>query len=205
MKLTSLPTGQLTVNTYFIPLAAPANGLTPVIVVDPGDDGSAIVAALKANARQAVAVALTHHHFDHVLGLRDVLAAFSGIHVGSFEPSLVQNNQPTPDIVFTEGTTLDCLVPEQSAEIRQAASAWRVLHTPGHTVDSVCFYDEAAKLLISGDTLFWGTYGRTDLPGANDEQMAQSLNRLFALPPDTLIYPGHDRYGFALTANRFRF
>jgi glyoxylase-like metal-dependent hydrolase (beta-lactamase superfamily II) len=200
--LLSLITGQLAVNTYFIPLGAPTQGLTSVIVVDPGDDGSAIVATLKANALQAVAVGLTHHHFDHVLGLRDVLEAFPGIHVGGHTPQLVQN-QPTPDTVFTEGTTLDCLVPEQPADIQQAAAAWRVLHTPGHTTDSVCLYNKAEKTLISGDTLFWGTYGRTDLPGGNDEQMAQSLDRLFRLPPDTLIYPGHDRYGFTLASNRF--
>jgi glyoxylase-like metal-dependent hydrolase (beta-lactamase superfamily II) len=210
MKLTALPTGQLAVNTYFIPLGSPLQGravsapkgLTPVLVVDPGDDGGSIVAALKANAFEPLAVGLTHHHFDHVLGLPAVLDAFPGIRVGSFEPPLVQN-APTPDTVFTEGATLDCLVPEQSAEIRQEAASWRVLHTPGHTADSVCFYNEAEKMLISGDTLFWQTYGRTDLPGGSDEQIAQSLNRLFTLPQDTLVYPGHDRCGFTLASDRF--
>jgi glyoxylase-like metal-dependent hydrolase (beta-lactamase superfamily II) len=202
MKLISLTTGSLAVNTYFVPLVAPTQGPTPVIVVDPGDDGSNIVAALKANAMQVVAIALTHHHFDHVLGLKDVLEHFPGIHVGGHTPQLVQN-QPTPDTVFLEGTLLDCLVPEQPANVRHAAAAWSVLHTPGHTTDSVCLYNEAEKQLISGDTLFWGTYGRTDLPGGNEEQMVHSLDRLFRLPPDTLIYPGHDRYGFVLAANRF--
>jgi glyoxylase-like metal-dependent hydrolase (beta-lactamase superfamily II) len=197
MKLITLPTGQLATNTYFIPLFAEF-----VLVVDPGDDGSGIVAALKANALNAVAVALTHHHFDHVLGHKAVLEQFPGIHVGAHTPQLVQN-QPTPDTVLSEGTTLDCLVPEQTSEIRQAAAAWSVLRTPGHTEDSVCLYNQAEKVLISGDTLFWQTYGRTDLPGGDNEKMAQSLNRLFQLPPDTLVYPGHSKAGFSLASNRF--
>lgn len=70
-------------------------------------------------------------------------------------------------------------------------SPFTVLPTPGHTPGSVCFYWPEEKVLLSGDTLFCMGFGRTDLPGGNYGQLMQSLNTLFALPSDTLVYPGH--------------
>lgn len=70
-------------------------------------------------------------------------------------------------------------------------SPFTVLPTPGHTPGSVCFYWPEEKVLLSGDTLFCMGFGRTDLPGGNYGQLMQSLETLFALPSDTLVYPGH--------------
>jgi glyoxylase-like metal-dependent hydrolase (beta-lactamase superfamily II) len=66
-----------------------------------------------------------------------------------------------------------------------------VLHTPGHTAGSVCFYDEKGGNLFSGDTLFDGSYGRTDLPNSSARDMIESLARLAKLPPGTKVFPGH--------------
>ena len=80
-----------------------------------------------------------------------------------------------------------------------ALDGWRVLHTPGHTRGSVCLYNESEKLLISGDTLFYMSWGRTDLPGGSEREIRQSLKRLtHQCAPDTRVYPGHDSYGWLL-------
>ena len=73
-------------------------------------------------------------------------------------------------------------------------STFQVLHTPGHTPGSVCFYFPKEKVLLSGDTLFQMGYGRTDLPGGNYSQLINSLNLLFELPSDVQVYPGHGNF-----------
>ena len=67
----------------------------------------------------------------------------------------------------------------------------KLLHTPGHTPGGCCYYLPQDGYLFSGDTLFRGTYGRTDLPGSSQEQMNDSLKRLFQLPDETKVFPGH--------------
>ena len=86
--------------------------------------------------------------------------------------------------------------------VSNALSHWRVIHTPGHTQGSVCFYNESEGLLVSGDTVFYQSYGRTDLPGGDDGQMQKSLSKIFTeLPKSVLVYPGHGAGGFELGAN----
>jgi glyoxylase-like metal-dependent hydrolase (beta-lactamase superfamily II) len=95
-------------------------------------------------------------------------------------------NLPSPDILLEEGATI---------------GPFTVLHLPGHTQGSAAFWDKEAKVLFTGDTLFEAAYGRTDLPGGNDEQMIASLRRLFAMDADINVYPGH---GGATTIGRER-
>ena len=76
---------------------------------------------------------------------------------------------------------------------------WKVIFTPGHTMGSVCLYNEKDKILISGDTLFYGSWGRTDL-GGSEEMIMKSLKKIQAkVDGKALVYPGHDYYGFALS------
>jgi glyoxylase-like metal-dependent hydrolase (beta-lactamase superfamily II) len=86
------------------------------------------------------------------------------------------NNLPPPDILLEEGT---------------AIGPFTVLHLPGHTPGSAAFWDKEAGVLFTGDTLFAGNYGRTDLPGGNEEQMAASLRRLLAMDANIKVCPGH--------------
>ena len=82
-------------------------------------------------------------------------------------------------------------VVRHSEEYQDAGLKHRVLHTPGHSPGSVCFHFPDHHTLFSGDTLFAGSVGRTDLPGGDLEMLSQSLAELRRLPPDTTIYPGH--------------
>jgi glyoxylase-like metal-dependent hydrolase (beta-lactamase superfamily II) len=85
--------------------------------------------------------------------------------------------QPSPDKLLQEGDTLGPLT---------------VLHLPGHSPGSIALWDEKAGVMFTGDTLFCGGYGRTDLPGGSDELLLASLTRLFAMNGDIQIFPGHD-------------
>ena len=122
---------------------------------------------------------------------------------------------PAADFLLKDGDLLDGVfktedvasaftgdeVPDFEA-VSNALSHWRVIHTPGHTRGSACFYNESEKVLVSGDTVFYQSYGRTDLPGGDESQMQKSLSKIFdALPKDVLVYPGHGAYGFELGAN----
>jgi glyoxylase-like metal-dependent hydrolase (beta-lactamase superfamily II) len=228
MKPIRIVAGCLGTNSYVIPLENPESprkqgDLLPVIVVDPGDGGDDIVDALDNQAMQAVAVALTHGHFDHVLGLKEILERFPGISVGlhpldktCFGPkmnSLYGTNMllrgrgallplmtalPAADVMLPEGAALACLMPGLPAATVEQAARWKVIHTPGHTAGSICFYNEPEGLLVSGDTLFWGACGRTDLYTGDARQMGDSLYRLFQLPLKTIVYPGHEKSGFEL-------
>jgi glyoxylase-like metal-dependent hydrolase (beta-lactamase superfamily II) len=228
MKPVRIVAGCLGTNTYIIPLEYPESprkqgDLLPVIVVDPGDGGDDIVAALDGQAMRVAAVALTHGHFDHVLGLKEILERFPGIPVGihplditcfgSRMNPLYGSNMllrgrgallslmtalPSADVMFSDGAALDRLTPGFPVVQVEQAARWKVIHTPGHTAGSVCFYNEPEGLLISGDTLFWGTCGRTDLYTGDASQMGVSLTKLFQLPPKTMVYPGHEKSGFEL-------
>lgn len=83
-----------------------------------------------------------------------------------------------------------------------ALSSWKIIHTPGHSPGSCCLYSQKENSLISGDTMFYHSWGRTDLAGGNEAQLQKSLSMLRkTIPPETKVYPGHDTYGFRLGDN----
>ena len=140
--------------------------------------------------------------------------------MGAQVPELVSalSSLPEPDVLLKDGMTLDKAVLKEKIScsflgnesacsagyVLEGLSHWSVIHTPGHSKGSVCYYNEKEKILISGDTVFYGTYGRTDLYGGNEEQIKKSICMLLEkLPEDTAVYPGHDSYGFTLGSNYF--
>jgi glyoxylase-like metal-dependent hydrolase (beta-lactamase superfamily II) len=174
------------------------------LVIDPGDDAADILADLARDGLTAVKLLHTHAHFDHVMGTADVAAATGAevlLHRDDrwlYDHTLMQIEAfgvrrrdgqawhppppPTRELMGDEVLTFG----------RREA---RAVHTPGHTPGSTCFYVEAASetpLLLAGDTLFKQSIGRTDLWGGSLETIRQSIReRLFALPDDTLVIPGH--------------
>lgn len=163
------------------------------VVIDPGADLERILDLLRKHDLCVELILNTHGHFDHI-GANAALKKASGapllIHKGdipllqmaSMQASaygLSAENSPAPDRELTDGELLSF-----------GQEQLKVLHTPGHSPGCVCFYREG--LLVSGDTLFAGSVGRTDLPGGDHQQLLQSIqDKLAGLPPQTRVLPGH--------------
>ena len=138
-------------------------------------------------------IVTTHRHWDHMgdnAAVADATGAKIAVHAldreGLEHPSAFMAPFPIPMCVpaveLAEGSRI------QFGEIDL-----EVLHTPGHTEGSVCLLASGERLLLTGDTLFAGSWGRTDLPGGSDEEMIDSLARLSAMPTDLRLLPGHGR------------
>ena len=175
-----------------------AEGAEASVLIDPGDGLDALKAALAANGHPLGAILLTHGHFDHTLAA-GILAHAHGVPVYIHADDLDMLEDPCRNAYDALAAALPCPqnvgaqpYPAGDGEALSVCGLeLRLLHTPGHTPGSVCLYDEAHAALFSGDTLFAAGYGRTDLPGGSDRDMYASLLRLFRLPEDVRVLPGH--------------
>lgn len=167
-------------------------------IVDPAYYNAEIAEKFKeAGAEKPKYILLTHGHFDHIFGvhgLKEASGAKVVIHDADAEflhdpwKSLAQNNFPEPQLPVVADITV-----EDGSELMLGEEKIKVLSTPGHTMGSVCYILENDRVMLSGDTLFCMTAGRTDLYGGNEEMMIASLKRLIALDGDYRVLPGHNR------------
>ena len=190
MKIEARVTGFIEENCYFV--TNPATRET--VVIDPGDDAAQLLVRLRELGGTVAGYLLTHGHVDHVTALAALTAA---------HPAPVYLHARDADWCFTERNSLPGIYPaptkpdvplvfvKEDDTFQLAGATWRVLETPGHTPGGVCWHLPAANALFTGDTLFRGSVGRTDLPGGNSRVLTQSLRKLAALPEDLAIYPGH--------------
>jgi len=145
-------------------------------VVDPSCNAEAIIQLARENGLSMKYVINTHHHMDHTAGNSKIKSSFSS--------SIVAHklSKTEKDVEVVDGDVL-----------KVGGLVIRVIHTPGHTPDSICLLID--KKLLTGDTLFVGECGRTDLPGGSSVDMYSSLfNKVMKLDDDVEVYPGHD-YG----------
>lgn len=161
------------------------------LVLDPGQDSELLLAFLSGRNLRLRAILLTHGHFDHVNGIPGILEKNPDVPVYAHPSDWVMFGHPMnrnpPDYPGVGK-------PANLHDIRDIvkdfpAFGFEVLETPGHTPGSVCV--KTGSLLLSGDTLFAGSCGRTDFPGGSMADMRRSLAALAKLPPETEVVPGH--------------
>ncbi len=169
------------------------------LVVDPGDEAPRILGALARLGLRAVGVVHTHAHFDHVMAAPAIAAATKADVALHREDRWLWENVAVQTALFGLPTPPPLGLPTRWLEGGEALAFGRrearVLHTPGHTPGSLCLFVEApgeAPLLFSGDTLFAGSVGRTDLWGGDAGALVDSIRGpLFSLPDETVVVPGH--------------
>ncbi len=163
-------------------------------VIDPGADAELILARLASLGLRMEAVLLTHGHCDHVGGLHALLAAQAVpvyMHPADAAWAFSEANQ-LPPYYGPPGPAPADLRPVRDGDVIEAAGLkFTVIATPGHTPGGICLHEAAESALLSGDTLFRGSVGRTDLPGGDGRTLARSLQRLAGLPGATCVHPGH--------------
>ena len=163
------------------------------VAVDPGADADDIERVLHENQLTLSGIWLTHGHIDHISALPDLLKKYPVpvfMHATDAAWAFTPINQIPPyPPVFEKPKTLSFV--EDGTLLKIGSIDAKVLHTPGHTPGCVCYYIESEKLSLTGDTLFQGSVGRTDLHGGSMPTLQQSLHRLMTLPEATRVIPGH--------------
>lgn len=208
MTIHCIQTGPFGVNTYLVELTE-----KKCFIVDPAAckftrDTEKFSAYLDSLGLSPVAVVLTHGHFDHVSGLKFLREKYPDIPIYIHKEDSAMIGAASGELQGPglEAMGFEAFIPAVSGlpeatdfltDGKMLFEEWRVIHTPGHTKGCCCLYNEKEKMLISGDTLFYGTWGRTDLPGGSEVEIMHSLVALKEkIPGDTKVYPGHDYFGF---------
>ena len=189
MNIQKIVVGQLDVNCYII--ADDSN--SEALIVDPGDEPEKIIEFIDATGLQPKYILFTHAHYDHVCAAKELHDKYNAVIV-MHEREIItyrmteqlciswgydHEDFPEPESIVKDGDTISV-----------GTISFRVIHTQGHTPGSICIL--GGNTLFSGDTLFKGSVGRTDLPGGDFGLLSQSLKKLTLLPPETRVLCGHD-------------
>ena len=168
-----------------------------VIVVDPSCQPQAIMAMV--GTRDVDAIFVTHRHEDHIGALYDIHRLTGApVYAPGIEAAVIEAGVESQYGLSAHGCPVDVKV-KDGDQLRIGKTTWHVISTPGHTEGSVCYHlpaEDASKqglpVLVSGDTLFRSSIGRTDLKGGSMKQMRSSLRRLAKRPDETVVLPGHN-------------
>jgi glyoxylase-like metal-dependent hydrolase (beta-lactamase superfamily II) len=189
LRVDQLPLGPMGTNCY---IARASTGADEAVVVDPSGDAAEIRLTLAGLGARCVGILVTHGHFDHLLGVADLAeGTVAQVYMAEGERMLLEN----PEGRYTPpGISLRAYVPnvllEGGETFELAGISFEVLSVPGHSPAHLAYHADGC--LFSGDVLFAGSVGRTDLPGADWETLLVSIRTLVdTLPPGTVVYPGH--------------
>ena len=191
LKIKAVPVGPIAVNCYFVWNQDTKHGY----IVDPGDEPDKIAKAISATKFTPKAILLTHAHVDHIRGVGAIAAKFNlPVFLNPADKPLYNSpdNALLPWLPAAENLPpiADDFVDFANEEVK--GIELQVIHTPGHTPGGVCYYFHSAGFILSGDTLFKDSCGRTDLPGGDEDDLRQSIRySLMTLPAETIVYPGH--------------
>ncbi|MDR2531577.1 MAG: MBL fold metallo-hydrolase [Oscillospiraceae bacterium] len=191
MKIIANVLGMVSTNSYFVINESTGR----CIIIDPEESADFLIEKCNKMQIKPVAILLTHGHFDHigaVNGLKESLKI--PVYAGAEEKEFLHDPSYNGSAKFGRtpvSVAVDiCLRDSEIIEI--AGFSIKVISTPGHTAGGVCYYFESEDVLFSGDVLFADSFGRTDFPGGSQKELADSIiNKLFILPGETAVYPGH--------------
>jgi len=190
MKIVKIPVGLFQANCYVITLE---DG--KVYVIDPGGESKRILSYLS----KLDVILLTHAHFDHIGALKDLKKAYPKARLCMHE-NCDYSKEEILSVARQVSNDLLPLLKEETDDLpkcdlflkdKETIGPFEVIYTPGHSKGSVCYYNKSNEILFSGDTLFQGSIGRCDLLGSSFDSILESLNKLFALPDNTKVLPGH--------------
>ena len=191
IEIKSMTLGMVATNCYLI-----INKETKeALLIDPADNALRISNVIEENVCTLKAILLTHGHFDHIMALNELKKRYN-VPVYAHEEEedvLKQSSLNMSGMIGQIYTTQADIYVKDGEHLKLAGLDIIVLHTPGHTKGGVCYYLPEEKVLMSGDTLFHCSIGRTDFPKGSMSQLVRSVKeQLFVLPDDVQVYPGHD-------------
>ena len=191
IEIKSMTLGMVATNCYLIINKENKEAL----LVDPADNALRISNVIEENGCTLKAILLTHGHFDHIMALNDLKKRYN-VPVYAHEEEEDVLKQSSLNLSGSIGqiyTTQADVYVKDGEHLKLAGLDVIVLYTPGHTKGGVCYYFPEEKVLMSGDTLFHCSIGRTDFPTGSMSQLGRSVKeQLFVLPDDVQVYPGHD-------------
>jgi len=178
-------------------------------IIDPGDEAEKIISALEKSGLSPEYILLTHGHFDHIGAVTRLKKKYENVKIaihrldsGYLGASAYETQIKSAQAALGDISLIDSLWPAGKDGIPDAdilledgetIGPFSVMHLPGHTQGSAAFWDKKAGIIFTGDTLFKDGYGRTDLPGGSDTDIAASLRRLFNMDSAIAVYPGHGK------------
>ena len=185
--------GDIGTNVYFV-----INTETrETIIVDPADNAEYLLDQCEMRDYYISGIILTHGHFDHIYAINDLKKHRDiPVYACAAEEKVLEDPELNRSAAWAKPYTVkaDVLL-NDGDEFDLAGFHIKMIHTPGHTEGSCCYYIEDEKTLFSGDTLFAGSYGRTDLPTGSQSAIVKSIKeKLLVLPPDVQVYPGHEDF-----------
>lgn len=192
IKIYPMPLGDYQANCYILSVGARA------LIVDPGDEANRIITYLATNGLKPEAILLTHGHFDHIGALETVMKQYEiPVYAHIAEQEYFTNadynlswKAGRSKIEFSDLSAFEFIETDGIVEIMDLLVEIR--HVPGHSSGSIAFYFAEDEVVFSGDALFNGSIGRTDLINGNHDQLINSIKtKLFTLPDSTVVYSGH--------------
>jgi glyoxylase-like metal-dependent hydrolase (beta-lactamase superfamily II) len=190
LKIGKITMGSCATNCYFVY----REGEKKVLFFDPADQGEYLYQALKQKGFEVAAILLTHGHFDHIWGAQK-LRELSGAKIYACreeEKLLLDAGMNVSEMAGRACTVRANAFLEDGQEMTIEGMTFCVILTPGHTGGSCCYYFAEDGILVSGDTLFQESVGRTDFPTGSFSEIVRSIKeKLFVLPDEVRVYPGH--------------
>lgn len=190
MKIEKFIVGILSTNCYLI-----SNSETKqAVIIDPSMYSRKLREHIVNEGLKVEAVLLTHGHFDHIMGLDELLKDYDvPVYVHEDDKETINSVTLNLSRIYTGGYTFsDAKYIKDGDVLSFAGYDFKVIHTPGHTPGGVCYYVESEGVLFSGDTLFQNSIGRSDFENSSTSDLVHSVrDKIFKLPDDVVVYPGH--------------